>query len=82
MSNETPNVVISNPNVRFWLTAALFGIAFLLELATMFIGAFPEAVANSDIPVRAIEFSRDVIAFTAVTFGLVVSLPNVPYVSK
>ena len=76
---ETPNVIIASPEVRFWLTAVVFGIAFVAQVATMFIGAFPEAVASSDIPLRAIGFVNDVTAFTALTFGLVVSLPNVPY---
>ena len=78
-SATTPNVVIKSSKVRFWVTGVLFGIAFVVQLATMFIGAFPESVANSDIPLRAIGFVNDVTAFTALTFGLVVSLPNVPY---
>lgn len=74
---QTPNVVVHNPRIRFWLGAVLFALSFIAAVVAMFLGFFPEA-ASTDIPVRAIAFINAFVSFAASTFGIVVVLPNVP----
>lgn len=77
VASPTPNVVVRNPDVRFWLGACLFALSFLAAVAAMFLGFFPE-VADNDVPTRTIAFVNAFVSFAASTFGITVMLPNVP----
>lgn len=74
----TPNVVISDSNKRFWLGLALYILGFLAAVAALFLGFFPEFNTADQTLIRAIAFTNAFISLAASTFGVVVTLPNVP----
>lgn len=76
--DSTPNVVIKNPDIRLWLGGSLFAISLLAAIAALFFSFFPELVAETDIPMRAVAFVNALVSLLSSAFGLVVSTPNVP----
>lgn len=76
LPSETPNTVISNPNVRRYLGASLYIVAVVAGLAALFFGIFPEA--GGDVANRALLFVNSAVSFLSGAFGLAVTLPNVP----
>ena len=73
---QTPNVVISNPEVRRYAGAVLYIIAVLAGLAALLFGIFPEL--GGDVANRALLFVNSAVSFLSGAFGLAVTLPNVP----
>lgn len=73
---NTPNVVVSNPDVRRYAGAALYIIAVAAGLAALFFGIFPEV--GGDVANRALLFVNSAVSFISGAFGLAVTLPNVP----
>lgn len=73
---DTPNVVISDPDVRRRAGAVLYIIAVVAGLAALFFGIFPEV--GGDIANRALLFVNSAVSFISGAFGLAVTLPNVP----
>ena len=71
---QTPNVVISDPAIRFWVGIALYSIAILAQLFQIF-------VADTVVEVSAepwVDKITDAISLLAAVFGLTVNTPNVP----
>lgn len=74
----TPNVVISNPDIRRYIGIALYIISLLAGVAALFLAFFPEFNAGNDTFVRAIAFINAVVSLVSGAFGIVVTFPNVP----
>lgn len=75
---NTPNVVIKNPNTRTVISIVLFALSLLAAIAALFFLWFPEATLGSDIPTRAIGFVNALVSLLASVFGLTVLVPNIP----
>ena len=76
--DNTPNVVIKNPDVRLSLSVILFGISLLAAVAALFFMWFPEVANGTDIPTRAIGFANALVSLLSSAFGLSVLVPNIP----
>lgn len=74
--SETPNVVVSNPNVRKTIGFVLYVISILAGLVALFLLFFPEV--GGDVANRALQFVTAAISFISGAFGLGVTTPNVP----
>ena len=81
-SNDTPNVVIENPNVRFWAAAVAFGLSLLAAIAALVFSFFPELAYDTDIPMRAIGLTNAVVSLLTSAFGITVLMPNIPYYAR
>jgi hypothetical protein len=71
---QTPNVVISNPSIRFWLGIGLYSLAIVAQLFQIF-------VADTVVEVTAepwVDKTTDAISLLAAVFGIAVNTPNVP----
>jgi hypothetical protein len=75
-ADETPNVVVSDPNVRRYLGLSLYLISLLAGLAALYFGIFPET--GGDLAGRVLLFVNSAVSFLSGAFGIAVTLPNVP----
>lgn len=78
-STTTPNVVVSNPDIRRYAGVVLYVVAILAGLSSLFFGVFPEV--GGDVASRALVFVNAAVSFLSGAFGIVVTLPNVPKTS-
>lgn len=74
--DETPNVVLANPDARRYIGAALYGISLIAGLAALYFGVFPEV--GGDVASRVLLFVNSAVSFLSGAFGIAVTLPNVP----
>lgn len=72
----TPNVTISNPDIRRYAGVALYVVSILAALAASFFGVFPEF--GGDLVNRILLFSNIVVSFFSGIFGVAITLPNIP----
>lgn len=76
--DNTPNVVITNPRVRFGLGIGLFVMSLLTAIASLILGTFPEIEVGEAVVSRAIVLSGQIVSLLTAAFGLAVVSPNVP----
>lgn len=71
---QTPNIVISDPAIRFWVGIGLYSLAIVAQLFQIF-------VADTVVEVAAepwVDKTTDAISLVAAVFGIAVNTPNVP----
>lgn len=76
--DNTPNVAIKNPEIRFQISLWLFLVGLVAAIAAVFFSFFPELAFGTDLPTRIIGFTNAVLSLIANAFGLTVLVPNIP----
>lgn len=78
MEDSTPNVVISNPDIRRWLGAFLYVLSLLAGIASYTLSIFPELNFGDDVLSRIILVVVGSISIISGAFGLGITTPNIP----
>lgn len=79
MAYATPNVgLIKNPKARKWVGGILNGLAIFAAVVMLFLLFFPEVEIGDEVLNRAVQFVNALVLLLSGSFGIVVTLPNVP----
>lgn len=76
--DRTPNVGITNPDVRLWIGVCLFILSLVSGIAAMTIGVYPELEIGDAVVSRGVVLANQIISFLTGAFGLAFVSPNVP----
>lgn len=77
-SEITPNVVMPNPATRRQVGVTFYLLSVLAGVATLVFAFFPELSFGTDIPARVIALTNAIISLLTASFGIIVTLPNIP----